>query len=472
MRHRDGRDGLLVEVSPQVERGRGPVLDRVAGTAGQERGEGLRAGLAEVDVAVAVVRRRPLEARQRDEASAGVVLLGCGLLSLSWTMHLARLGAGAVGVWLMFAPLLFWTPSAAAYLNGTLAGTMAIAFAIVIRPSFSVSPIAALSGPEAPPGWSYNPSDYLQRAPVILLAFIGLYFSRYLAAYQLGHIDSAWDPFFAGTVEGLNGTESVITSDISEAWPVPDAGVGAIVYLLEILVGLLGCQRRWRTMPWAVLAFAILIVPLGIVSITFIIIQPIVIGTWCALCLLGAAAMVLQIPYAVDELVATLSFLNRRRKAGAPVLKIIFTGDTDEGEAREQPVPTPSLFNRSPQEVLAEMVSGGVRPTWNLLLSVAIGVSLMFTRLTLGAEGAMADIDHLVGSLVITVSVIAFAEVARPVRFLNIPLGLALIAAPFLAEATTLHTYAGILAGLLLIGLSLPRGELVHRWGEYERLIR
>jgi hypothetical protein len=103
---------------------------------------------------------------------------------------------------------------------------------------------------------------------------------------------------------------------------------------------------------------------------------------------------------------------------------------------------------------------------------VAIGVSLMFTRLTFGAEGAMADIDHLVGSLVITVSVIAFAEVARPVRFLNIPLGLALIIAPFLVEATTLQTFAGILAGLVLIGLSLPRGELVHRWGTYERFIR
>ncbi len=403
---------------------------------------------------------------------AGLALLVFGLLSTQWTLHLARLGAGAAGLWLMLAPLVFWTPSAAAYLNGTLVGTLAIALAVVVRPSFTVSPVAALTGPEAPPGWSYNPSDYFQRAPVILLAFIGLYFSRYLAAYQLGHIEAAWDPFFAGTVAGLNGTESVISSDISEAWPVPDAGVGAVVYLLEILVGLIGCQRRWRTMPWAVLAFAILIVPLGIVSITFIIIQPILIGTWCALCLLGAAAMVLQIPFAVDELVATLSFLRRRRKAGAPVLMIIFTGDTDEGQAREQPAPVPAFSARAPKDVLAEMLSGGVRPTWNLLLCAVIGLSLMLTRITLGAEGAMADIDHLIGSLVVTVSVIAFAEVARPVRLLNVPLGLVLIAAPLLLGVGGLQIFAGVISGLLLIGLSLPRGRLVHRWGTYEEWIR
>ena len=70
---------------------------------------------------------------------------------------------------------------------------------------------------------------------------------------------------------------------------------------------------------------------IGIVSITFIVIQPILLGTWCTLCLIAAAAMVIQIPYSVDELVATGQFLARRHKAGRPVLRIFFTGDTDEG---------------------------------------------------------------------------------------------------------------------------------------------
>ena len=45
--------------------------------------------------------------------------------------------------------------------------------------------------------------------------------------YQLGHIDAVWDPFFAGAIpgDGKNATEEIITSSVSEAWPVPDAGI-------------------------------------------------------------------------------------------------------------------------------------------------------------------------------------------------------------------------------------------------------
>src|SRR5690606_40643750 len=108
---------------------------------------------------------------------------------------------------------------------------------------------------------------------------VGLLISRYLTAYQLGHIDGVWEPFFAGGPSPKNGTEEIITSWASEAWPVPDAGVGALTYMLEILTGLLGSARRWRTMPWVVVLFGVMIVPLGVVSITFIVIQPILLGT-------------------------------------------------------------------------------------------------------------------------------------------------------------------------------------------------
>lgn len=121
-----------------------------------------------------------------------------------------------------------------------------------------------------------------------------------------------------------NGTETIITSSVSEAWPVSDAGLGALVYILEIVTGAIGSTRRWRTMPWLVTLFGFLIVPLGVVSITFIIIQPIVIGTWCTLCLIGAAAMVMQIPYSLDELVATGQFLLRRKRAGKNLLRVFF----------------------------------------------------------------------------------------------------------------------------------------------------
>jgi uncharacterized membrane protein len=87
---------------------------------------------------------------------------------------------------------------------------------------------------------------------------------------------------------------------VSHAFPIPDAGFGAIAYVLDILTGAAGDRRRWRTMPWLVLLFGLLIVPLGAVSVGFIIIQPTVIGTLCTLCLVQAAVTVVLIPYSVD----------------------------------------------------------------------------------------------------------------------------------------------------------------------------
>src|SRR3546814_6256966 len=66
-----------------------------------------------------------------------------------------------------------------------------------------------------------------------------------LTAYQLGHIDSAWEPFFMGSpTDPRNGTEEIITSDVSKAWPIPDAGLGAVSYIFEILMAVMGTRDR------------------------------------------------------------------------------------------------------------------------------------------------------------------------------------------------------------------------------------
>ena len=80
-------------------------------------------------------------------------------------------------------------------------------------------------------------------------------------------------------------------------------------------------------MPWLVLLFGLMIAPLGITSIFFIIIQPVVIGTWSTLALIGAAAMLIQIPYSLDELLATLQFMRRRMKAVRSWLRVLLFGD-------------------------------------------------------------------------------------------------------------------------------------------------
>jgi nucleoside-diphosphate-sugar epimerase len=399
---------------------------------------------------------------------SGVLVLLLAFISLSWRFGLIRWLLAAMGIWVMTAPLIFWAPTSSAYLNGTLVGALIFGLAVLARPAPGVSLLAATTGPTVPPGWDYSPSGWLQRAPIIALAFLGFYVSRYMAAYQLGHIDAVWDPFFAGMPEdGKNGTEAIITSSVSQAWPVPDAGLGALTYLLEILTGLIGSSRRWRTMPWLVMIFGIMIVPLGVISITFIVIQPIVLGTWCTLCLIAAAAMVIQIPYSVDELIATFQFLFRRHRAGQPILRVFLFGDTDISEGRQYE----ENFNQTPVKVIKEMLGGGVNVPWTLLVSVLIGIWLLFTRLTLGTTGIVADADHLIGSLVITTSVAAMAEVVRLLRFINIFFGLALIIVAFLAAGTMLQIAAAILAGLALIALSIPRGRIKNKYGSWSRVI-
>jgi nucleoside-diphosphate-sugar epimerase len=402
------------------------------------------------------------------EIGLGVLTILFAALSLSWRMGWARWATAGVGALVMAAPFLFWTENAAAYLSDTLVGMLIFGFAVCTKPEPGPSALARLEGPEIPPGWSYNPSSWTQRFPIIALALVGLFVSRYLAAYQLGHISDVWDPFFAGNpADPQNGTEEIITSHVSEAWPVSDAAVGGYTYALEILTGIVGSRARWRTMPWLVFLFGLMIAPLGITSIFFVIIQPISIGTWSIIALIGAAAMLVQIPYSLDELLAVIQFVRRRAKAGKSWLRVFLFGDTDEGDAKSPC----DEFNRGPGGVIREMASGGVNLPWNLALAALIGFSLLFTRLTFGAGGGVANADHLIGSLVLTTISIAAAEVARPVRYALIPLGAALFVTPFIYGVAGLQLIASLAAGAALIALSIRRGSIKERYGGWNRLI-
>lgn len=402
-----------------------------------------------------------------DVVSGAVVTL-FALLSLSARLSAARWVCGAVGLWLLAAPLIFWAPTAAAYMNDTLVGALVIGFALLTRPPPGVSVAAAMTGPRTPPGWSLNPSSWFQRLPIIILAVIGFCISRYLTAYQLGHVDGVWEPFFSGGSGPKNGTEAIITSYVSEAWPVPDAGLGAMTYMLEILTGIMGSTSRWRTMPWLVMLFGFMIVPLGAVSIFFIVIQPIWLDSYCTLCLIAAVAMLAQIPFSLDELAATGSFLARRHAKGRPVLRIFFTGDSDEGDDRGEE----DEFSRPPMAIIKDMLSGGVGVPWTLGLATLIGLWLMLTPLSLGAIGVAADVSHLIGALVITIAVSAFAEVGRALRYLLIPLGMALITAAVIYDMAMPSLLSSMICGAALVALSWPRGSVRGQFGSFNRFVK
>lgn len=402
-----------------------------------------------------------------NDFACGLLIMAFGLLSLSRRFAWAQWANTAVGIWLLLAPLVFWSPSAAVYTNDTLVGALVITFAILVPMMPGMSHEGMMDPSDRPPGWTYSPSTYLQRLPIVALGALGFFIARTLAAYQLGHIDGVWEPFFSGEA-GRNGTEYIITSHVSQAWPIADGGLGAVTYMLEVLMGVMGDRRRWRTMPWMVAAFGIVVVPLGVVSIYFIIIQPIVLGTWCSLCLLAALLMLLMIPYTLDELVAMGQFLVQSRRRGEPVWRTFFLGGADPHGGRDD---QPGFG--APMPAAAASAVRGVTVPWTLAASTLIGVGLMFSRLVFGTAPPMADSDHLVGALIVTVAVMATAEVARPLRFINVAFGLWLVAAPWLlAGAGRFAAWAGVLAGAAVILLSLPRGgRSEERYGGWDKYI-
>lgn len=396
---------------------------------------------------------------------SGALIVALGVVALFprgdfW----GRWGICLVGIWLLLAPLVFWAPAAFVYANDTLVGALVIAFAILapMMPGQAHHMTMMQPGPEIPPGWTYNPSSWWQRGIIIALGFVSFLIARAMTAYQLGHTDSIWDPIFTP------GTPAVLTSDVSRAWPVSDAGLGAVAYMVESLSGFMGGRSRWRTMPWMVLMFGVLVVPLGIVSIALVIMQPVMVGTWCTPCLVTALLMLIMIPLALDEVWAMAQFLLRARREGKPLWRTFWVGGMVEDGGKDERSPR---FDRPRPSTMPAMVWGVTVPR-TLLASALIGFWLMGAPPALGATAAAADSDFLVGPLVAVVAFIAMAEVARPFRFVNIASGAWLIAAPwFLGGTTTGSITNDIVAGVALIALSLPRGAVRECYGGWQRAI-
>jgi uncharacterized membrane protein len=395
----------------------------------------------------------------RSDVVSGVLLAALASLAI-WPRgdFYGRWGVALVGLWLQFAPLVFWAESPAAYLNDTLVGALAITFSVLVpmMPGMAHHRVMEAKGPEVPPGWSYNPSSWSQRAPLIATGALGWFISRYLAAYQLGYTTQVWEPFFGP------GSKSVLESEVSRMWPISDAGLGALAYTIETLMGWMGGTSRWRTMPWMVTFFGILVIPLGITHIVLVILQPVVVGHWCTLCLAAAAVMLVMIPLAVDEVVAMIQFLRRSVREGKPFWRTFWVGGTLDVRAEDERSPEyGERVGRFPPAMF-----WGVTAPWTLTASAAIGLWLMFSPAVLGSHGGAADVDHVAGALVLTFSVIAMAEVVRPVRFVNVFLGAWVLLSPWIAQgASTSARWLDALAGLAVVALALPRGSLSDRYG-------
>ena len=182
-----------------------------------------------------------------------------------------------------------------------------------------------------PPGWTSNPSSWPQRIPLVGLALVGFFIALYLGLFQVGWVPEVWEPFFG------RGSEVILTSEISTVLPIPDAMLGAAGYLADALAGVIGGSARWKTMPWMVLLFGLAVGPLGAVSILLVVLQPVALGTWCTLCLASAVISVALIGPAMDEVLASLQYVRRRQRQGAPLLATLWGASRTQADVRGGP---------------------------------------------------------------------------------------------------------------------------------------
>lgn len=147
---------------------------------------------------------------------------------------------------------------------------------------------------------SGSPSAWEKRLPIAGLALAGLAIAVYLTLYQLGIVPTVWEPFFG------DGSRRVLHSFISRLLPVPDASLGAVGYLVEIVTDLTGGEERWRTAPKTVLFFGAVAAAMALFGLLLAAIQAFWLHAGCTLCLSSAAISVGIAVLARKEVMASL----------------------------------------------------------------------------------------------------------------------------------------------------------------------
>ena len=161
----------------------------------------------------------------------------------------------------------------------------------------------------AAPPWRHNPSSWRHRVPICLLAGVATVISVYLALYQWRLIGSVWDPLFGAQSAQVLDSEA---SETMRRWiGAPDAALGALAYLGDLIFGLAGSTRRWQYRPWLVVLFGLDVIPLGLVSAILVVLQGTVVGAWCFLCLVTAVISLALIALAYDEVWSSILYLRR-----------------------------------------------------------------------------------------------------------------------------------------------------------------
>lgn len=156
-----------------------------------------------------------------------------------------------------------------------------------------------------------GPSAWPARTAFLSLACLALGVATYLGLYQLRVVDTVWEPLF-----GDGSRHSLRESGVSDVLPLPDALFGAVAYLTEAVLVLIGDSVRWRTLPGVVLLEAGLAAALGMVGVALTISQVFVFHAGCTLCLVTATCSWLMAALVGRESLTACRRVMRARHAG------------------------------------------------------------------------------------------------------------------------------------------------------------
>lgn len=153
---------------------------------------------------------------------------------------------------------------------------------------------------------SMNPSRMAKRLPLALLAGCGALVALYLTLYQTGVIGTVWEPFFG------DGSKKILDSSLATSLPVPDALLGVIAYLIEVVLDLAGGEDRWRRRPWLTIAFGAVVIGMAAGSIGLVLMQAFYFRAFCTPCLVSAAISLVIASLALGEPFASLRYFRGR----------------------------------------------------------------------------------------------------------------------------------------------------------------
>lgn len=102
---------------------------------------------------------------------------------------------------------------------------------------------------------------------------------------------------------------------------------------------------------------------------------------------------------------------------------------------------------------------------WPRFISIALGLWMMSASAVLGYGGRARTIDVILGALTASIAVIATTEVMRPLRWLNLALGVGMIVAPWVMSYEWMALANSTLVGLVVVAAAAIRGAITTEFG-------